>query len=755
MNKLISKYILRTVLPYFVFSWLLLVVILFVQQASRYSDIFFSTNIPSGLVWQLTAALAPNVIAFTCPMAVLVGTVIGFSKMQGDNELIALRAAGVANFKLLLPVFLLGITLSAFAFFVNLKAVPFAAKVVRSVAVQTAIFKLESPIEPGVFNTEINGYTIYVRNGDIEKGVWKNIFIYSEDEPNNVVRLITSKSGRIDYYNDSSELVLNDAVATTFPANRQTGKYVSENLGQFRWVIKTKRSELIDKLSNSEQIPDELGLVELAKYAETLDGKEKIEAQILFYRKIILSVTPLLFALLGAALILRFNRSGRGFGVLLALISLVVYYLTVLLGEQLARTGKITPFNAGLLPLVSGIIVVIWLPLSKRRSVGGAFGRTKKFNVFDKIKFSQSKSSTSLINTRILDFDIIGSLLKYLGLTFGFLSALFLIFTSFELWKFAGVIDHGGILLLKYLLYLLPYIYLQLASASLMIAVLATYIIKSRQNEIITWTAAGQSVFRLLVPCFLLMLVLGILNRELQENILPQTNQMQDALRARIRSQGLMTDRKGKYWMASESRIYSFDPPENADDSNQKVKNLTVYVFSADKLMLTTIYRSSEAVWSAEKIRLADDSEKLDFRSGEAAPEKSFDTEIVEASNPFIVHDKKPAQLNSQQIKDEINTAEGEIERRNYEIALQKRRTTIFLPLIITLFTAPFALSLSRKGKAVTVGYAVGIWLLFMGVTNIFEQFGLNGSLPPAAAVWSPLVLFTMLGFYLLSKIRT
>ena len=72
----ISKYLVATILPYFIFSWLLLSVVLFVQQAGRYSDIFFSINIPSTFVWQLTIALIPNVVAITCPMAVLVGTVI-------------------------------------------------------------------------------------------------------------------------------------------------------------------------------------------------------------------------------------------------------------------------------------------------------------------------------------------------------------------------------------------------------------------------------------------------------------------------------------------------------------------------------------------------------------------------------------------------------------------------------------------------------------------------------------------------------
>src|SRR3954447_5293376 len=102
LGRLISGYLIRTIFPYFVFSWLLLSVILFVQQAGRFSDIFFSVNIPAPLVWQLMIALIPNVIAFTCPMAVLVGTVIGLAKMQGDSEIVAVRASGVGDLQIML-----------------------------------------------------------------------------------------------------------------------------------------------------------------------------------------------------------------------------------------------------------------------------------------------------------------------------------------------------------------------------------------------------------------------------------------------------------------------------------------------------------------------------------------------------------------------------------------------------------------------------------------------------------------------------
>jgi len=755
---LISKYLVQAILPYYIFSWLLLSVILFIQQASRYSDIFFSLNIPKNLVWQLTFALVPNVIAFTCPMAVLVGVIIGLSRMSGDSELIAIRSAGVGNLQITLPIVALGIILSSFTFFINLYGVPFAARLVRQVALQTALHKLESPVEPGVFNSEINGYTIYVKGGDFEKGSWKNIFIYNEDKKTGETRLITSKSGRIDMTEESSELVLENAIVSTFSTPRQTTKFVSENVGQFRVAIKTNRGEIIEKLTQTEGAPEELGLMELARYSKGKEGKEKTEAQILWQRRIILSVTPLFFSLLGTALILRFNRGGRGLGIFFALVGLALYYLITLLGEQLARTGQITVFTAALFPIVTTLLAITWLFLTNRFLLGKAVGNFyQRFKADSVDKSREIKIGKSYLNltTGILDFDIIRNLLKYFSLTVIFLTVIYMIFTAFELWKFAGEINGGFLLLVKYLFFLLPFIYLQLAPSASMIATLATFVIKSRQNEIVSWTAAGQSVYRLLLPCFSLMILFGIVNWGIQEVVAPKTNAIQDELRAQIRSRGIVANKEGKYWVANDRRIYSFELTEAKTGFNQKVKNLSVYEFSADETRLQSIYRTPEAVWEKDKIRFSADAERQQWNDGKVEVKQISNGELSETSNPFSNLNEKPSHLNRRETEEQIKNSESETERRNLEVALEKKYTTLFLPFVITLFTAPFALSLSRKGRVVTVGYAVGVWLLFMGTTITFEQFGLSGYIAPEFAIWSPLFLFAIIGAFLISKVRT
>jgi lipopolysaccharide export system permease protein len=330
-----------------------------------------------------------------------------------------------------------------------------------------------------------------------------------------------------------------------------------------------------------------------------------------------------------------------------------------------------------------------------------------------------------------------------------------MIFTAFELWKFAGEINNGFALLIRYLFYLVPFVYLQLAPSALMIATLATFVVKSRQNEIVSWTAAGQSVYRLLLPCFTLMIVLGGINYGVQEYVAPQTNVKQDALRAQIRSRGIVPNKEGKLWVANDKRIFAFELLENKSEFNQKVKNLSIYEFSDDETRLQIIYRAAEAVWEKDKIKFSGDAEKQILNGGKVETLRLSNAEIDEASNPFNNFGEKPSHLNRRQTKEQIEDTDSGSERRNLEVALEKKYTTLFLPFVITLFTAPFALSLSRKGRVTTVGYAIGVWLLFMGVTTTFEQFGLNGYIPPIFAVWCPLFLFSIVGVFLISKVRT
>src|SRR4051812_8470640 len=150
-RRLIERYVARTIFPYSIAALILLTAILFVQQTGRYLETIFRGVMPADLVYGLALALLPNVLVFTIPMAVLCGTIIGLGRMSSDSESIAMRAAGISTWRTVWPALLVGVAATGIAGYLNLFEAPRAERHLRAVALRSALYKLDSPVEPRTF----------------------------------------------------------------------------------------------------------------------------------------------------------------------------------------------------------------------------------------------------------------------------------------------------------------------------------------------------------------------------------------------------------------------------------------------------------------------------------------------------------------------------------------------------------------------------------------------------------------------------
>src|SRR6266404_7717238 len=162
-RRLIQRYILRGIFPYILLSLVLLTAILFAQQTVRYLEGTFQGLMPIGFVNGVALSLLPSVLIFTLPMAVLAGTLIGLGRMGSDSELVAMRAAGVSTWRILWPALALGVIATAATAELNLKEAPQAQQQLKSVIIRSALYKLDSPVEPRTFTSDIPNKVIYVR----------------------------------------------------------------------------------------------------------------------------------------------------------------------------------------------------------------------------------------------------------------------------------------------------------------------------------------------------------------------------------------------------------------------------------------------------------------------------------------------------------------------------------------------------------------------------------------------------------------
>lgn len=752
----------RAVVPYALLSLVLLTAVLFAQQADRFADPFLDARIPLLAVLEIELYLMPSVLLFTMPMAILAGTVIGFSRMGSDSELVALRAAGVGTWNLLRSVLLISLCLAGLMAWVATTLTPRSVRALKQAALSAALYKLNSPVDARVFNTEIPGSTIYVRDEDKVNGQWGRIFIYSQDR-NGRVNILTARTGRIDLSSQHSEIVLSDTVAVDMPVQTseraaQISLNHSAQLRRELSLLTLRRNDLFNTMQGGALVPEELSWPALVKRAREAGGVDGVRASIVMHRRIVLSAAPVLLALLGAGLGLRVKRGGRGFGMLLSVIAMTFYYLLSLAGEQMVRGGHLRPiigmWLATSLVLVLGVLLIFtserpgfnWL----RKRQAAKKGEPKRGSVSS--RFGRGLRGSFL---RLLDTNLLRGLLASFATVFIALLALVYIFTLFDVWRITANKSVGSGIVIRYLVSLLPLISISIAPACMLIASLATYALAVKRSEAVAWWAAGQSIYRLALPGLVFAAAVAAGVWFVQERIMPRANQRQDALKAQLRAGAAKTEEPlGRQWLttATGHTIYAYE----YDEETAALVNPQIYQFDPENVHVQRILIGKIGAWGADgklRIEAVDEVDAVSARVSHHDYVDLAESVPPELFKPSLV---KSSYLNYEQLKSYVSQIKQQgVTSANLTVALARKRAEPYGSLVMALVGIPLAFSFGRRGAFTALASAIGISLVFLGMVSGFQQLGANGFLPPAVAAWAPVSIFGVLGLYLLSRSRT
>jgi lipopolysaccharide export system permease protein len=762
--------------PYIFLSLLMLTAVLLAQQAARLAEVVIYADLPFSLLMSLGAALLPGVLIFSIPLATLTGIIVGFSRMGSDSEIVAMRAAGVGSWTMIWPALLIGLVFTGATSYLHLKEAPEAARDLERIALEGALAKLDSPVEPGTFST-LPRYVIYVRDGNKELGTWGRVFIFSQ-RSDRTTEVYTARAGRIDSSGDQSELVLTDVLATRFPNSgaeaagqpevpvtdstviNPQNSYVVEHSDQLRFSINTGRSDIVQRLNQRDVNADSMDWDDLRERVSSGTPDEQKEAIRILNRRAALSLAPLVFSFLAAILGLRIRRGGKSVGVLLAIAVVIIYYLASLLGESLARVGTLSPYVGPWLATGFILVLSLLLLLVKRipfiSSVGIRSRPAKASDPEERSGKGRQRGFSALGFPNLMDATLFRSLTLSFVVCFLTLAAIFNIFTLFELWRFIAVTHAGAGLVARYLLFLLPLIAVELFPATMLISVLVTYALLARRHEAIAWWASGQSVYRLMLPGFFFAMAIGLGSWLVQEYVMPGTNLKQDALRARIRGgEARAITRTGRQWLASTEthRFYSYE----FDESGRLIEP-TIYELDSEGVHLTQVVKGTSGEWTDATHLKINGAETLALRG--MAVERTANTETtfsgVESPAVFKPTIDKPSQLSAHDLRSYLRASKQRgMDVSALAVALQRKYAGPFGILIMALIGMPLAVSFGRKGTVIALCAAVVVGIAYWAVGGGFQQLGNHGLLRPSVASWSPLVIFTAAGTYFLSRVRT
>jgi len=192
--RTIDRYILNEFLISFTVAFLFFFCTFFINQLLVLAEEIFSKKVPFGDVVRFIVFSLPSILALSLPFGALVGSLMAMGRLSSDNETLAFRACGVAQFRILRPLVAIGVLLFLISFVMNDYFLPLGN--IRLGSMYRKILYTNPGIELEPYSVKRYQDTVIV-TGDIEENVIKNITIIDKNQDQEK-RVITARSGSLE-----------------------------------------------------------------------------------------------------------------------------------------------------------------------------------------------------------------------------------------------------------------------------------------------------------------------------------------------------------------------------------------------------------------------------------------------------------------------------------------------------------------------------------------------------------------------------
>ncbi len=304
----------------------------------------------------------PQFVVLTFPMAMLLAPQFAYNRLSADSEITALKACGVSVYRMMVPVVVMSLAVTALTFAFNEQIVPSAAYE-ASVTLAHAL------------NTEVPSFkkdNIYYQEFEDRKAPDGSTFrqiariLYAQRYNQGVLENLTV----LDFTQDQLNQIMTAKRGTWLPKQQ---KWLFENgttygvdtANNYHDILKFDRQEInlsqrpLDLLEKSKRTPEAMTINELRDYIRLLQeaGQDTTALKVSYYQKFALPFTTIAFALVGAMLGLRPQRTTGVLGFGVSILIIFAYYVLLTLTQAWGQLGYLQPMVAAWLPFMITVAI--------------------------------------------------------------------------------------------------------------------------------------------------------------------------------------------------------------------------------------------------------------------------------------------------------------------------------------------------------------------------------------------------------------
>jgi LPS export ABC transporter permease LptG/LPS export ABC transporter permease LptF len=779
--RILTRYILGEILSHTLIGGVIFTFILFMRELPKILEMMVRNSSTFTSVVEVVLFMMPNFFMVTIPMAVLVGVLLGFSRLASDSEIIAMRASGlgIGYFVRVASIVAVGGTLLGLVN--SLYVAPRANQAILAMDKMLAS-QASYEIQPRVFDEDFRNFVLYVQ--DVRSGTgaanWRQVFIADVTDPS-TPKITTAASATV--ISDSSQDLLMRL------RNGTEHETVAAQPEQYN-VSTFDTTDL--PFSASQQSEGHLGRMdtpiyampmnELRQHIASLDGKRFL---IELHKRFAYPAACLVLMLVGVPLGVTSRRGGKSSALVATIALVIIYYSLSLIGIALGRQNwipaSLAVWMANLL-FTAGGIFLLWQMASGGGVLNAITIWTSRFpkphtdalarpagarwnHLLSRLRMRPQRAKARGVFPRILDEYVVREFLNMFFLVLLAFVLLILVFTVFDLlgdilrnhiaWTTVG----------EYLVNLTPSMLYQIAPLAVLIAVLVTFGVLNRNSEIIAMKATGISLYRLVIPIVAISAILAASLFFFDEYYLPLANQKQEALRNMIKGRPPQTVLHPEHnWIFGEphpgepARIFYY---QFFDRDRDEFANLSIFEFDPSTFALSRRIFATRVFWdqATSSWRFQNgwqrDIAGTSITEFNEFKQTSF-AEIHEDPSYFQKESLQSQEMNFGQLNRYIgDLAQSGFDTMRLRVELWRKLAYPFIAVVMAVLAIPFALSMGRRGSLEGVAVAIAVALAYFVVDGLFSALGNVNYLPAALAACSSDILFGLVGGYLLLRTPT
>lgn len=303
-----------------------------------------------GFVVEFMLNVLPFSLIFTIPWGMLTSILLIYGRLSADNELTALRMAGLNMWRICSPVFIIGIIATFASFWLNTDIAPKSQSRIAQVFFKIAT---ENPgsmfISDEVINT-LPGYLLYTeKRTQMEDGTGRyrleNLQLVKLNERSFPDIFIRAAVGIIGFDAGSTD----DLIMELEDAHIEKAESAESSDFQAHHFVKPGHATLQISLKSLRERhrktkPSFMTLTELRqKFAGELNPELKSAYRTEMHKRLSLSLACLTFCLVGVPLGVTAQRRETSIGFALSMIIAILYFVFIIVADSFAETPAAYP----------------------------------------------------------------------------------------------------------------------------------------------------------------------------------------------------------------------------------------------------------------------------------------------------------------------------------------------------------------------------------------------------------------------------